>query len=367
VALAAAGNKIEKSLKRCGFYDLSVGLRRQRQGRGVSLTSPVDETLIASGPGFAQQVTWPIEGCCTIMTTCSSSGDFSKRARRITAGVLTVIGLVVCVVLFAQVAGDFRRVGTIEHEVTSDFSHIRVRRTGEIRTLVFVEDSGEELIESQVDLERPHRLLLPYTRSMFASYLFVPEPQRALVVGLGGGGMVHFLKHFDTDLRLDVLEIDPVVVAIADEYFQARSEANVRIVNQDARDFLQQGSEAYDVIYMDAFLGASEATDPTGIPSHLKTLPFYEQLKARLSPEGRVVFNLHRHGNHDEDVAAIRAGFAQVYLFRVPTRGNVVVAASMAETRLDQPTLRRRAAELDRDSRAEFPFQELVDNLNLVD
>jgi spermidine synthase len=260
------------------------------------------------------------------------------RPLRWTGTVVAVCGLLTCIALLIQfgVAGDMHRVGAVEYEVKSDFSHIRIRREDDVRTLLFVGDTGREAIESQVDLNQPHRLQLEYTRFMFVSYLFAPEQERALLIGLGGGAMVHFLKHYDPDLQLDVVEIDPVVVRVADEYFLARSDGNVRIINQDALKFLADSSEdgggnRYDVIYMDAFLGASDATDVSGVPLHLKTAEFFQTVQSHLSPTGLAVFNLHRHRNHAQDVRAIRGAFPQAYVFRVPRRGNVIVAASMTE------------------------------------
>jgi spermidine synthase len=295
------------------------------------------------------------------MNPAPEHADHPLRPPRWTGLVVTVCILAAGIAIATVVTGRGpSATGPIEHEVKSDFSHIRVRRDDDIRTLTFVEDNGQEVIESQVDLIQPHRLMLPYTRTMFASYLFVPQQERVLIVGLGGGGMVHFLRHFDSELRLEVVEIDPVIIEIAEKYFGVSSEGNVRIIHQDARRFIQQEGPTYDVIYMDAFLGASEGTDVSGVPLHLKTLPFFQQLQKRLSPEGAVVFNLHRHRNHDEDVRAIRAAFGQVYVFRVPARGNVVVVATMSDARLDGQTLLARAAELDRSPRAGFSFRRLV-------
>ena len=60
----------------------------------------------------------------------------------------------------------------IEFETTSEFSHIRVKRQGSVRTLLFVRDNGEEVEESMVNMKRPHEMLVPYVRFMFTSYLF---------------------------------------------------------------------------------------------------------------------------------------------------------------------------------------------------
>lgn len=267
------------------------------------------------------------------------------------AGTVLAVGVlaggIALVVTYAW-GSDLRGNGPVEHDVRSEFSHIRIRRLENVRTLLFVNEAGREVVESRVDLDRPDRLAVAYTQYMFSSYLLAPEQRRALIVGLGGGGMVHFLKRRDRDLRLDVVEIDPVIVRLADEYFDLRTEGNVRIINQDALKLLEEGGEPYDVIYMDAFLGASDATDDSGVPLHLKTAEFFDLVQSRLTPGGVIVFNLHRHRNHREDLAAIRASFSQVYVFNVPSSGNVIVAACMHDARLTPQALRERAAELDR-------------------
>lgn len=81
-----------------------------------------------------------------------------------------------------------------------------------------MKDSGQEAVETKVDLEKPHELLAPYSHCMFLSYVFRPKQENVLIVGLGGGAMVHFLRHYDPQVKIDVVEIDAVVVGIADQY-----------------------------------------------------------------------------------------------------------------------------------------------------
>src|SRR5215213_9651143 len=101
--------------------------------------------------------------------------------------------------------------GELEFDGQSDFSHIRIRRRGSVRSMLFVRDTGEEVLESQIDLRRPHQLQFEYLRYMFTSYLLRDQQQDVLIVGLGGGGMIHFLRHIDPNVRIDVVEIDPEV------------------------------------------------------------------------------------------------------------------------------------------------------------
>lgn len=43
----------------------------------------------------------------------------------------------------------------IEYETRSEYSHIRVRRSGDLRSLMFVRDDGKEVTESRVNLAHP--------------------------------------------------------------------------------------------------------------------------------------------------------------------------------------------------------------------
>ena len=168
--------------------------------------------------------------------------------------------------------------GPVEYEVKSEYSHIRVRKKDNVRTIVFVRDGGQEIGETKIDITKPHELLIPYTQTMFASYLVRPKQERVLIVGLGGGAMVQFLKHHEPEVKVDAVEIDPAVVKIAAEYFDTKPSENVRIFTQDGFEYFKATEDTYDVIYMDAFLKPSRDTDSTGVPLNLKTIDFYKFL-----------------------------------------------------------------------------------------
>ncbi len=284
-----------------------------------------------------------------------------KLAFNLSSGWLSLIiaaGLLV-VAIFLIAFGRPEK-STLEVEETSEFSKIRIRRRGNVRSLLFVRDSGREALQSRVDLAHPHELLLPYSRAMFASYLYRPEQHRVLIVGLGGGGMVHFLRHHQPQLEIDVVEIDPVIVRLADEYFGVRPDENTNIFTADGVDYLRTTEESYDVIYMDAFLKPSADTDATGVPQRLKTVAFYRAVQAKLKPEGIVVFNLNSHPNRDEDIATIGDAFPHTQLFDCPGARNLIVVGTTSAGPPDGASLETRAAELDRRFQANFSFREIL-------
>jgi spermidine synthase len=250
--------------------------------------------------------------------------------------------------------------GKLEKEIRSEYSHIRVRRDGNLRSLLFVRDNGQEVIESSIDLNQPHRLLLEYTRYMFLSYAVKPRQERVLIVGLGGGAMVHFLTRFDPQVKVDVVEIDPAVVQVAADYFGVRSQGNVNIITVDAFKYLAESQIPYDVIYMDAFLKPSGDTDSTGVPLKLKQVHFYRSLSRTLKPDGLVVFNLNPHAGLREDVQTIASAFPQAYMWRLPESTGVVVAASLVPQRESISTIGRRAREADARLRADFSLARMA-------
>ena len=244
-------------------------------------------------------------------------------------------------------------------EEKSKYSHIRVRAIGKVHTLIFVRDNGHEVVESRMDLNAPHKLLLPYSQSMFASHLYQPTPQRVLVVGLGAGSMVRFLHRHQPTVKIDAVEIDPAIVRLADEIFGTRSGKNVQIVTADAFDYLADTKHQYDCIYMDAFLKPAAGTDRSGVPQRLKTIEFYKSIQAKLSPEGLVVFNLNVHDDTDDDIETIDAAFAATSVFECATRNLIVVAQKVAKP-MPESQLIKQAETLDKQFNASFSFLEIL-------
>jgi spermidine synthase len=250
----------------------------------------------------------------------------------------------------------------VELNQKSEYSHIKITRNGNVRTLWFVRDNGEEVIESMLDLAKPHEMLVSYVRFMFLSYVFRPKQEKVLIVGLGGGSMVHFLRHYDPNVKVDVVEIDPAIVKIAEKYFGVKSGGNVNIITKDAFDYFKNTEARYDVIYMDAFLKPSGATDETGVPLRLKTIAFYKDLQKKLTPSGMVVFNINPHEKIKEDVKNIKDAFPQAYVFDLPGGGLVVVGSLVAE-RMKNEAMINAGNDADWRFKTSFSFRNMLSRL----
>lgn len=258
--------------------------------------------------------------------------------------------------------------GKIIHETVSDYAHIRVRDRGLLRSLLFVESDGSELLQSRINLQAPERLELRYSRAVFSSFLLREQQSRVLIVGLGGGGMVRFLNATMPEIQVDAVEIDPAVVAIAAEYFGTRNGPRSTIHTADAFVYLRQSDgPKYDAIYMDAFLRPPAEGNP-GLQEkaqRLKTADFLREIRARLNePGGLVVFNLiDWEPTTPADLTSIREVFPSVYEFAVAGTGNLAVIASTDPHRISPAEWKSRAARLE----ATAPWAAAIELGKIVD
>lgn len=249
----------------------------------------------------------------------------------------------------------------IVHEVRSEYSQIQVVDYGSKRALLFTGESGHQAVETLIDLNEPHRLQHPYARTMMAGLLYRPAAATSLLVGLGGGAIVRFLNHHFPELRLDVVEIDPVVVRVSREYFGTVPGPRTRILVADAFDYLARTRDRYDLIFMDVHLNPSEQTDRSGVPVHLKTAAFLRGLHERLQPGGIVLFNMIQGSDTAAYIESIRAAFPVAATFRPAGSGNVIIVGAPSGSLPDDAELRERARARDRRGQYGFSFERLLD------
>lgn len=253
--------------------------------------------------------------------------------------------------------------GIVVYEAQSDYSHVKVIDYGTRRALYFVSESDIDVVETLIDLEQPHRLQHPYASTMMAGFLYGPdEASSMLLVGLGGGALVRFLNHYFPRLQLDVIEIDPVVVRLAREFFGTAAGPRTRVFIADGRDHLEQTHESYDLILLDAHLPPGVRTDGTGHPLSLKNEAFYRSLHQRLRPGGVVVFNMIEGHDSDAYIASVRASFGATAVFRPPSSGNAIVVAKPTGALPGDAELRARARTLDHRAEYGFLFEQLLDH-----
>ncbi len=225
-------------------------------------------------------------------------------------------------------------------EVRSPYNRIRVTEAGGVRTMYFVGDDGRAYIETRVDRAYPQSLDLDVFRGMMAGFLVVPNVTRVLIIGLGGGAIGNYLHRRLPELEIDAIDIDPEVVRIAQTYFGVPTDdPRFRCHVGDGRVFLERGrpGHRWDLILHDAYRGVT-------MPFHLKTAEFHQALRARLTPGGAVVANLHSAVPiYPRDRATFAAVYPRQYGFRSEGRGQTTLVATVAATPISAYEIRRNA------------------------
>jgi spermidine synthase len=139
--------------------------------------------------------------------------------------------------------------------------------------------------QSGMYVDRPYATRFEYTDYLDLGLAYNPRARNVLFVGLGGGSAPkRFFRDFPS-LRLQVAELDPVVVDVAKRYFALPDDPRLRVTDEDGRRFLTKNDTRYDVIVLDAFYADA-------VPFHLTTLEFMRLVHERLAPGGVVVANI---------------------------------------------------------------------------
>jgi spermidine synthase len=155
--------------------------------------------------------------------------------------------------------------------------------------LAVVESAGRRTLrfggsyQSEMFVGAPYKTAFEYTDYFFLAPAYKPDAKSVLFIGLGGGSAPkRFLRDFP-ELRLQVVELDPVVEDVARRFFAVPQRLPVSV--DDGRRYLDRHDERWDVIAIDTFYD-------DGVPFHLTTREFLELVRERLNPGGVVVTNI---------------------------------------------------------------------------
>ena len=231
--------------------------------------------------------------------------------------------------------------GEIVYRTQTPYQQLEVVDLGDRRTLYL---DGQP--HSAMDRDAPTRHVFDYTQYFHLPFLFADDPEeidRVLFVGGGGfTGPKRFVEEYD--VTVDVVEIDPVVVDVAKEYFAVEESPRLNIHVMGGRQFLQETDREYDLIVLDAYRKDK-------VPFELTTVEFMRLASDRLAPEGMLFANLISAPTgpaskfYRAEYRTMRRVFPQVYSF--PTDAgvgiqNIELVATKDETVVSEDELRAR-------------------------
>lgn len=236
---------------------------------------------------------------------------------------------------------------------TSAYHHILVQDEGGLRTLSFNNSR-----ETRMSLRDPLQGHFEYTEYFHMPWLWNREIKNVLMMGLGGGSAQRSFLHYHTNVTIETVELDPVVVDVAKRYFEVVESPLHRIHAADGRTFLRRSTNRYDVILMDAY---STTRYGSSLPPHLVTKEFFTLVSDHLTTNGVVAYNVigQVRGWREKIVGAMhrtmREVFPRVYLFPAEESQNIVLIGTRSDDLFDRERVRNEAARLVKDGTVRLP------------
>ncbi len=214
----------------------------------------------------------------------------------------------------------------VQFDRISAYHSIQVYDENNVRTLSF---NGSW--ETTMSLTNPLTGHFEYTEYFQMPWLWNHNIKRVLMEGLGGGSTPRAYQHYYTNVMVDVVEIDPVVVEVAKKYFTVTETPKLVIHTNDGRVFLRQTTNIYDVILMDAY---STTRYGSSLPRQLVTKEFFTLASQHLSTNGVLAYNVigQIRGFRATLIGAmyrtLSEVFPRVYMFPAVESQNVVFVAT---------------------------------------
>lgn len=151
-----------------------------------------------------------------------------------------------------------------------------------------------------------------------------PDIKKVLVIGAGDGGTVRELTRYDSIEKIDMVEIDKMVVEVCKKYMPQTAgkldDPRVTLYFEDGLKFVRSKENEYDLIIVDS-------TDPIGPGEGLFTKEFYGNCYKALNDEG-ILVNQHESPYYKEYANAMKRAhkrirelfpICKVYQAHIPT------------------------------------------------
>lgn len=109
--------------------------------------------------------------------------------------------------------------------------------------------------------------------------------KNVLILGFGAGSIAHILhKEFQMNCSITGVEIDSVMLELANKYFDLSGYKDTEIICEDADKFIHRDQNRYDLIIVDLFVEKR-------VPKKFMKYEFLQEINTHLNPNGFLFFN----------------------------------------------------------------------------
>lgn len=200
-----------------------------------------------------------------------------------------------------------------------------------------------------MSLQQPLAGHFLYTELFHMPWIWNNNITNVLMMGLGGGSTQRSYQYYYPDVNIDTVELDPVVIGVAMQYFAVKQNAKHRIIRSDGRQYLRRSNKKYDAILMDAYTVNRYGSF---IPYQLATKEFFQMAHAKMSPNGVIAYNVigSMSGYRADILGAVyrtmRTVFPHVYMFPATDSQNVVLIGTKTGLPYNSQMVRQRISQL---------------------
>ncbi len=227
--------------------------------------------------------------------------------KRWTTAVVSVV--VLGVLLGSGVMTSIARPG----DIADDGAAVLFARDTQYHRILVTEKDGERTLrfdrsrQTSVDVSDPTVSRIRYPDYLHLAFALNPDAERILVLGLGGGALPARMLRDYPGVHVDAVEIDPVVVDVAERFFALPEDERLDVYVEDARRYVQRTGERYDVVVVDCY-------HADALPFHLTTQEFFTEIADVLEPDGVVAYNI---------ISAVEGGRSELFRSLYRTAGTV--------------------------------------------
>lgn len=144
---------------------------------------------------------------------------------------------------------------------------------------------GNKNIQTAISKQEPWQAVLNYIPALTHILPYLQATQGGLLLGLGGGALIHYLHHHHPSTTITAIEVDETIIDIAKHFFYLPEDPRLNIICDDASGYFERETTTFDFILCDIY-------SSDNFPEHCSSERFFQLGKSRISENGVFSINI---------------------------------------------------------------------------
>lgn len=159
---------------------------------------------------------------------------------------------------------------------------IEVRENRNYRWMLF----DKHVIQTLINKNYPHESNLNHITVLMKGFNFIEKPQKVLILGLGGGALIHSIHAHYPGVHITAVEISEEVILLAHDFFYLPNQSELcSIIHADAYRYLLETTGSFDLVFVDMY-------SDNKLPDGYFKEDFHQSISQQLSAKGVAIYNL---------------------------------------------------------------------------